>query len=338
MAVVFKCGVTLTMPRTIRILLSNRFGCWGPHGADLVIANINGGSGRIADRIVEPRRKTIVLTIAAPETFRAGFGNQCAELRVRHDVDPRKRRLSVGPQINDEFLPVLAKAAEAVEVFQFHERQKCRGLFAELAPGQQLARFRSRGGARGKLLAQCASSCDEHHPCSRLKCEQLFFRNFCCRAEIDAAGLIDAGQVRLRFGEPAQIPSQWFLVTRPFLAHQDEIDLQAAQMPEGMCGQYLSHDFHVTEVTNHDDDDRQITRNALSPERSLTFGAAAKTPRRRSKLGLWKDNQAGELLKGLYIGTPNVQPAHLKLGMGPSGLKRARASVKLRIAPRQCDN
>src|SRR5205823_6509409 len=116
MAVVFKCGVTLTMPRTIRVLLSNRFGCWGPHGADLVIANINGGSGRIADRIVEPWRKTIVLTIAAPDTFRAGFGNQCAELRVRHDVDPRKRRLSVGPQINDEFLPVLGKAAEAVEV------------------------------------------------------------------------------------------------------------------------------------------------------------------------------------------------------------------------------
>jgi hypothetical protein len=150
--------------------------------------------------------------------------------------------------------------------------------------------------------------------------------------------LIDAGQVCLRFGEPAQIISQWFVVTRHFLAHQDEIDLQAAQMPERMCGQYLSHDFHVTKVTNHDDDNRQITRNALSPERSLTFGAAAKAPRRRSKLGLWKDNQAGQLLKDLHIGTPNVQPAHLKLGMGPRGLKSARTSVKLRIALRQCNN
>src|SRR6266481_1058924 len=131
---------------------------------------------------------------------------------------------------------------------------------------------------------------------------------------------------------------QRFVVTGQFLAHENEIDLEATQMPEGMCGQYLSHDFHVTEVTNHDDDDRQITRNALSPERSLTFGAAAKAPRRRSKLGLWKDNQAGQLLKDLHIGTPNVQPAHLKLGMGPRGLKSARASVKLRVAPRQCDN
>src|ERR1051325_6378656 len=115
--------------------------------------------------------------------------------------------------------------------------------------------FRSSGGARGNLLTQCASSCDEHHSCSRLKCEQLFFRNFCRRAKIDAAGLVNAGQVRLCFGQPAQMPGQWFLVTRHLLADQNEIDLQPAQMPEGMCCQYLSHHFHVAEVTDHDDDD-----------------------------------------------------------------------------------
>src|SRR6266404_6264004 len=104
------------------------------------------------------------------------------------------------------------------------------------------------------------------------------------------------------------MPGQWFVVTRQFLAHENEIDLQSAQMPESMCGQYLSHDFHVTEVANHNDNDRQIPRNALSPERTLTLGAA------------------------------NVEPTHLQLRMGPSGLKSPRASVKLRVAPRQCDN
>src|SRR4030095_3385427 len=92
MAVVFKRGVTLTMPRAIRVLLSNRFGCWRPHGADLIVAHVNGGSGWIEDRSVEPRREAIVLTIAAPNTFRARLGNQCAELRVRYDIDPGKRR------------------------------------------------------------------------------------------------------------------------------------------------------------------------------------------------------------------------------------------------------
>src|SRR5580765_4687635 len=337
MAVMFKRCVTLTMPRTIRVLLSNRFGCWRPHGADLVVADVDGCSGRIADRIVEPRRETIVLAIAAPDTFGPRLGNQCPERRVRHDIDPRKRCMSVRSQVNNEFLPVLSKAAETVKVFQFHKRQRRRGLFVELARGQQLTRLRSCRGARGKLLTQCASSCDEHHACSRLKCEQLFFRNLCCRAEIDAAGLIDTCQVRLRFGEPTQMLSQWFLVTRDFLAHQDEIDLQAAQMPEGMCCQYLSHDLHVAEMTNHNDDNRQITRNALSPQRPLTF-SAAKTPRRRSKLGLWKDDQASQLLKRLHIGTPNVQPAHLKLRMGPCSFESAHTSVKLRIAPRQCNN
>src|SRR5438445_13625698 len=100
--------------------------------------------------------------------------------------------------------------------------------------------------------------------------------------------------------------SQWFVITRQLLAHENQIDLQATQMPEGMCGQYFSHDFHVTEVTNHDDDNRQIPRNALSPQRALTLGAAAETRRRRAKLGLWKDNEACQLLKSLHVGPANV--------------------------------
>src|SRR5436309_15586300 len=98
-----------------------------------------------------------------------------------------------------------------------------------------------------------------------------------------------------------------------------------------MCGQYLSHDFHVTEVTNHDDDDRQIPRNALSPKRSLTLGAAAETRRRRAELGLWKDNEACQLLKGLHVGSADMDPTHLQLRMRPSGLKRTRTSGKRRI-------
>src|SRR6266516_3843537 len=70
----------------------------------------------------------------------------------------------------------------------------------------------------------------------------------------------------------------------------------------------------------------------------MNLSAADKTSGRGSKLGLWKDNEAGQLLKGLHVGTANVEPAHLQLRMGPSGLKSSRASVKLRIAPRQCNN
>src|SRR6266516_1528706 len=67
MAVMLKRRVTLTMPRAIGVLLPNRFGRGRPHDAYLLIADVDGGSGRIADRIVEPRRETIVLAITAPD-------------------------------------------------------------------------------------------------------------------------------------------------------------------------------------------------------------------------------------------------------------------------------
>src|SRR6266516_6002952 len=70
----------------------------------------------------------------------------------------------------------------------------------------------------------------------------------------------------------------------------------------------------------------------------MNLSAADKTGGRRSKLGLWKDNEAGQLLKGLHVGSADMEPAHLQLRMGPSGLKSSRASVKLRVAPRQCNN
>ena len=50
-------------------------------------------------------------------TLGARLGNECPELRVRHDIDPRKRRMPVRPQVNDEFLSVLGKAAEPVKIF-----------------------------------------------------------------------------------------------------------------------------------------------------------------------------------------------------------------------------
>src|SRR5437667_6322848 len=63
-AVVFNCCVTLTMPRAIGVLLPDRLGRGRPHDADVIIADVDGGPGRIGDRIVEPWRKTIVLAIA----------------------------------------------------------------------------------------------------------------------------------------------------------------------------------------------------------------------------------------------------------------------------------
>ncbi len=188
------------------------------------------------------------------------------------------------------------------------------------------------------MLAERAAGCDQDHPRSSLKRDQLFLRNLSRRAKINATGLIHAGQVRLRFGELAQVSGQRFVITRRFLAHEHEIDLQATQIPEGMRSQNFAHDFDVAEVTDHDDDNRQVAGNALPPERALTLGPAPQTRGRRSQLGLRKDNEGRQLLKDLHIAGADVEPAHLQLGMGPCCLKSACASVKLCVALGQSDN
>src|SRR5207253_5053879 len=132
MAVVFKCCVTMTMPRAIGVLFPDRLGRGRPHDSDVIIADVDGSSEYIGDRVVEPRREPIVLAIATPNKFGARLGNKCAELRIRHDVDPRKRRLPARTQIDNKFLSVLSEAAEAVEIFQLHEWQGRGRFFAEL--------------------------------------------------------------------------------------------------------------------------------------------------------------------------------------------------------------
>src|SRR5450432_935762 len=99
-----------------------------------------------------------------------------------------------------------------------------------------------------------------------------------------------------------------------------------------MRGQNFTHDFDVAEVTDHDDDNRQVAGNTLPPERALTLAPAPETRRRRSQLGLRKNNEGRQLLKDLHIARADAEPAQLQLGMGPGGLKSAPASVKLRVA------
>ena len=72
----------------------------------------------------------------------------------------------------------------------------------------------------------------------------------------------------------------------------------------------------------------------LPPERALTLAPAAETRRRRSQLGLGKDDERRQLLKGLHVAGANAKPAHLDLGVGPGGLEGAHTGVKLRVTLR----
>ena len=137
MAVVFKGRVTLAMPHPVGVLLPDGLRRGGPRHADVFIANVNGSSGRIRNGIVRPGREAFGLAVAAPDAVAARLGNQRAEIRIGHDVDPGQWRLVAGPEIDDEFLAVLGKTAQPVEVIQFHEGQRGGRFFAELPTGDQ---------------------------------------------------------------------------------------------------------------------------------------------------------------------------------------------------------
>src|SRR5437773_11615030 len=100
-------------------------------------------------------------------------------------------------------------------------------------------------------------------------------------------------------------------------------------MPEGVRGQNFAHHFNVADVTDHNDDNRQVARNPLPPKCALTFCAPAKARRWRSELSLRKEDVGCKLAESLNISRPNVEPAHFKLRMCPRCLERARACVKL---------
>ena len=99
-----------------------------------------------------------------------------------------------------------------------------------------------------------------------------------------------------------------------------------------MRGQHFADHFDIAEVTDHDDDNRQVAGNALPPEPALTLPAPAEARGWRSQLSLREKDVCRQLLESLNISRADVEPAHLKLGMSPRSLEGTRARVKLRVA------
>ena len=106
-AVMFENRIALTVSCAVSILLADRQRRRGPEDAEVVVANVNRGAGRIGDRIVEPRREAIALAITVPGESRARLGDERAEVRIRHDVDPGSGSLLAGTEIDRVFFSIL---------------------------------------------------------------------------------------------------------------------------------------------------------------------------------------------------------------------------------------
>jgi hypothetical protein len=70
--------------------------------------------------------------------------------------------------------------------------------------------------------------------------------------------LVDAGKLRMSFGQPPQMIGQRFVVDRNLFADQHQIHFQSAQMPKGVSGENFAHHLHVAQVSDRYDDDRHV--------------------------------------------------------------------------------
>src|SRR5262249_15270592 len=100
MTIVLEDRVALPMPRAIRIHLPARRWSRRPECAEVVIPNVDGAAGRIAQRIVRPRSEAMTLAVATPREASTRFRNERAEAWVGHDIHPRRWGLSSRTEVN----------------------------------------------------------------------------------------------------------------------------------------------------------------------------------------------------------------------------------------------
>src|SRR5258708_23045579 len=90
---VLKNDIALAVANLITLRFANRQRRRRPGRTGILIANVNHFAGRIADRIIGPRRDSVLVTGERPGGTRAGFSNHESKVGiVRYHVGPRCRR------------------------------------------------------------------------------------------------------------------------------------------------------------------------------------------------------------------------------------------------------
>ena len=189
MAVVLEHRVALAVAGAIGVVLANGQRRGSPTRAALVVAQVDDFRLRIAHRIVVPRRQAIGLAVAAPRESQSAFAHQRAEVRIGHDVGPRRGRLASGSQIDRVLAPVRGESAQAVEVRQFEERQRDGRLLCAAAGSNKRRWLRTLASDR-ELLLQRAAAAAQHHARSGQQQIELVLREIAPIAQKYAAGPI----------------------------------------------------------------------------------------------------------------------------------------------------
>src|SRR5215470_7427127 len=93
MRVVRESAVTLSMLTSVRPrILADRQQGRSPYQAAILVADVDHLAGRVADRIVRPRRELVLVAVERPGVASTGFRHLESDLLVRDHIDPGSGR------------------------------------------------------------------------------------------------------------------------------------------------------------------------------------------------------------------------------------------------------
>ena len=112
-------AVALAVPRNVRSsFIANRERRGAPNLTSVLVADVDGFSGGIADGIVGPRRQLIFMAVERPGMTRARFRNEEAERSIRNHVDPGRRSPQTFTENGHILVALIGEATQAVEKFE----------------------------------------------------------------------------------------------------------------------------------------------------------------------------------------------------------------------------
>ena len=313
-------AVPLAVTDEVRAFVPDRQRRGAPDLPGLLVANEEGFSGQVPDRIVRPRRELVLTAVAPPRVAGPGFRHEAAEGRVGQDVDPGSRSPLPFSQDRDVFGAVFGEAPQAVEEL---ERQARRRNVFRGRPGRNGLRGPCRGSAPQEaddLLRQrpVAREQDDSRGCGErvalLAGEQL------AAQDEDFAGRIlrgGAGHPGPRADQRLERRAELGRVGGRLLVDDDQVHTQPLPPPVLVGAQKLAHDALVLELVDPDEHDGPIAGDPVSPESRSSFAVAPERLDRSAQRGIGVEDAGRQALEQMRLVARDAEMAQFDLSLRP---------------------
>src|SRR5665811_1894436 len=287
-----------------------------PDLSTVLVAQVNGFTGAVADRVVRSRCELVLAAIARPCITAALSGDLEAERGIGDDIHPRRGRLLIPVEDGDVLPSILIESANSVEEFERRRRDKLRRAHA---PRRQTRRFGGRCYflQTFDLLSEASTPAYNHHARHRLK--QVSHLG---RQQVGAqqehrpmAALRHSRQVYAN--DRLQSGLQILDIRGASLVDDHQVHRELLHPPVGMRADQLAYGLQVFGLINPAQHHRQVARDTVRPKRRWAEIVPFQDFRRRSQRQVRVHYAIGETLEQVGFVRRYAEMMKLNLSLGP---------------------